>query len=280
VDRHYTVDFDDDGRAEITFGNGTLGKIPPAGVDNINSDYRTMDEVNGNVGALAINQNQSGSSYIALVYNPRPASGYQAREGADEEALATAKKAGVASLRTGSTAASVLEVETLTTAYLDDDGSRPFTRALGIEEGYGVKTVEAVVVAAGGVAAAQADLDDLEEYFNGDFASKIYGVLVANHQVTAVNFTPKTIDVTATVYGGNQTSVETALTALLHPEATDDDGDWIWEYGEEVPLSVIIAEIMNTTPKPSKTTITTPASDTTLATRELPVTGTLSITVV
>jgi hypothetical protein len=280
VDRHYTVDFDDDGKAIIKFGNDTNGKIPPAGADNISSNYRTMAEIDGNVGPLTITQNQSGSGFISEVYNPRTASGYQAREGSTESSLALAKEAGPASLRTGSTAASPSEVETLTVAFVASDGTRPFTRCLAIEEGFGVKTIEAVVVGAGGVAVSQTVLDELEAYFNSDTPNKEYGVLVANHQVTAVNFTPNVIAVTATVYGGSETSVETALTALLSPEAKDSDGEFSWDFGGEVPLSRIISEIMSTTPKPRKTTVTVPASDTALATRELPTVGTLSITIV
>lgn len=279
VDRHFVVEFDDDGKAEIIFGNGVNGKIPPAGSDNISADYRTMNEINGNVGVSAINQNQSGSGFIALVWNPRPASGYQPREGADDTSLSLAKQAGPASLRTGATAASPEEVETLTIAYQDADGSRPFTRCLAIEEGFGVKTIEAVLVAAGGVAATTTQIDDLEAYFNSDTAQKQYGVLVANHQVVGTNFVPKVINVTATVYGGNQTSIETALTALLDPEAKDADGNWQWDFGEEVPLSIIIATMHDTDPAPRKVTLTVPAADVSLVTRELPKVGTLSITV-
>lgn len=280
TDRHFIVEFDDDGKGETIFGNGTNGKIPPAGTDNIRSDYRTMAEINGNVGVSAINQNQSGSGYIALVWNPRPASGYQAREGSDEAGLKLAKAAGSASLRTGSTAASPEEIETLTTAYQDVDGSRPFTRCLAIEEGFGVKTIETVLVAAGGVAATTTQIDALEAYFNSDTPQKQYGVLVANHQVVGTNFSPKVIAVTATVYGGNKTSIETALTILLDPEAKDADGEWLWDFGEEVPLSVIIAAIHSTDPEPRKVTLTVPSADVSLITRELPKAGVLSITIV
>ncbi len=280
TDRHFVVAFNDDGEAGLTFANGTSGKIPPAGVDNIRSPYRTMDEVDGNVGANAINQNQSGSSFISKVWNPRPASGYQAREGSTDASLKLAKVTGVASLRTGSTAASPEEVETLTLAYKNAAGSRPFTRCLAIEEGFGLKTIEAVLVAAGGVAPTTAQKAELEAYFNSDTPNKEYGVLVMNNQVVASNYIPKTIDVTATVYGGNKTAVETALTALLDPEATDADGDWVWDFGEEVPLSVLITEISNTTPAPRKVEMSLPASTTSLVTRELPKVGTLLITIV
>lgn len=280
TDRHFIVTFNDDGQAKFTFANGSSGKIPPAGVDNIRSPYRTMDEVDGNVGANAINQNQSGSSFINKVWNPRPASGYQAREGGTDASLKLVKVAGVASLRTGSTAASPEEVETLTLAYTNSAGSRPFARVLGIEEGFGLKTIEAVLVAAGGVAPTLAQKAELEAYFNSDTPNKQYGVLVMNNQVIASNYAPKTIDVTATVYGGNKTAVETALTSLLDPEATDADGDWVWDFGEEVPLSVIITEISNTTPKPRKVELALPVATTSLVTRELPKVGTLLITIV
>lgn len=280
TDKHFRIEFGDEGEAEIIFGDGTNGKIPQSGVDNIRSTYRTMEELDGNVGALEIDQNQSGSAFVSNVWNPRPATGYQTREGSTPLSLETSKDTGVASIRTGATASSPQEIETLTVAFQDTDGSRPFVRALAIEEAFGVKTIGVVVVGAGGQAATTDQLDALDLYFNGDRDAKLYGVLVANHQVVSENFVPEVVDVTATVYGGNQESVETVLTALLSPIAQDADGDWIWDFGGEVPVSRIIAEIFESTPKPRKVVLTTPSGDISLGQKELPTVGTLSITIV
>jgi hypothetical protein len=279
VDRHYIVDFDDNGQAIITFGDSNLGKIPPAGTDNIRANYRTMVNLDGNVGPQSINQNQSGSAYIASIYNPRSATGYQPEEGHDSADLERAKRAGSASVRVGDTASSVEEVETLTVAFQASDGSKPFSRCKGIEEGYGPKTIEAVVVGAGGQLATSTQLQELEDYFNG-IDDQQYGVLVINHEVTASNWEPKSVPVTATVYGGNLASVQTALTAFLNPEAKDEQGDWQWNFGGEVPVSRIVAEIFNTTPVPRKVVVTSPPSDVQLNTKELPSAGILIITII
>ena len=280
VDIHFRVEFGDDGEAIIVFGDGINGKIPQAGVDNIRATYRSMDELDGNVGALEIDQNQSGSSFVSNVWNPRPAVGYQPREGSTPEDLERSKALGVASVRTGWTASSPEEIETLTLAYQDDTGARPFVRAYAIEEAYGPKTIGVVVVGAGGGAATQDQLDDLELYFNGNREFNLYGVLVSNHQVVAENWIPQVVNITATVYGGNKESVETILTSLITPIAVDDDGDWVWEFGGEVPTSRIIAEIFKSTPTPRKVDLTVPASDISLGQKELPSAGVFSITIV
>jgi hypothetical protein len=154
-------------------------------------------------------------------------------------------------------------------------------RALAVEEAFGPKTVELIAVGAGGATLTGTQLAALEEFFNGDVALKIAGVLLMNSELTASNYSPLSVAVTATVFGGNQEAVETALTGLLSPLALEDDGTtFVFSFGGEVALSKIIATIMNTSPAPRKTTITTPATDVALGARELPVPGTLTITIV
>lgn len=278
TDRHFRVEFEDDGSATIFFGNGTNGRVPPAGVNNIRASYRTMDEVDGNVGAQTITVNRSGVAFLANLTNPRGASGFSVREGSSDEDLARIKLSGPATLRTRQRAVSTEDVETLAADFVAADGSKPVKRALAIEEAFGPKTVEAVVVGAGGGVVDASKLQEIEDFFNG--TESVRGRLVMNHEATVTNFTQKVINVTATVYGGNQTAVETALKALLNPLAVDEDGIYIWEFGSSVPLAELIQEVMNTTPRPRNVTITVPATDTALAQRELPVAGTLSITVV
>jgi predicted phage baseplate assembly protein len=278
TDRHFRVEFEDDGSATIFFGNGTNGKIPPAGVNNIRASYRTMDEVDGNVGAQTITVNRSGVAFLANVTNPRGAAGFGVREGSTDEDLARLKLAGPATLRTRQRAVSTEDVETLAADFVAADGSKPVKRALAIEEAFGPKTVEAVVVGAGGAAVDASKLQEVEDFFNG--AESVRGRLVMNHECTVTNFTQKVINVTATVYGGNQTAVETALKALLNPLAKKSDGTYVWAFGGSVPLARLYQEVMNTSPPPRNVTFTVPTGDTSLAQRELPVAGTLSITVV
>jgi predicted phage baseplate assembly protein len=277
VDRHFRVEFDDDGRCTVTFGDGVNGKIPAAGVNNIRALYRTMEEVNGNVGAGAINVNQSGIAFANRVYNPRQASGFRVREGSTPEDLARVKLAGPATLRTRDRVVSSEDAEILATA---QSSNLSIVRALAVEEAFGPKTVGLVCVGAGGAGLTAAQLDAAEKFFNGDPVAGTRSRLVLNHQLTAENYTPKIVNVVATVYGGNLAAVKTALTALLSPVAVEDDGvTWVWDFGGEVPVSRINAAIFATTPRPRKVVITTPASDVVLGDEELPNVGTLTITV-
>lgn len=287
TDRHYTVEFDDDGGGIITFGTGTNGKIPPTGTNNIKASYRTMDEIDGNVGQNTISVNRSGVAYIATLLNPRPASGFSLREGSDDADLARLKIAGPASLRTGDRAVSPGDVETVAQRFKAADGSVPVKRALAIEEAFGVKTIECVVVGAGGVGVNASKLIEIADYFNGTLAATLpgggtgtetkQGVLLMNQQLTATNFTQKAINVNVTLTGGSAIAVATALTALLNPLATKPDGTWRHQFGGDVTLLSLYEAIAATSPPPTKAIITSPAGDTALAQRELPVKGTITI---
>lgn len=275
TDRHYTLVFDDDGAAIITFGDGTNGKIPPAGVNNIRANYRTMDDTDGNVGANTITVNRSGVAFLTDLYNPRAASGYDIREGSTDEDLARLKVAGPAQLRVRKRAVSTEDTEVMAAAFVAADGSKPVARALAIEESFGPKTVELVVVGPGGIAVDASKLSEIANFFNG--TSTTEGVLVLNHQLTPTNFTQKVINITMTLTDGNAVAVVTALTALLNPLAKKSDGTYTWQFGGEVATSRLIQVIMDTTPPPTKVALTVPAADVTLGTRELPVKGTITI---
>lgn len=284
ADTVYTVDFDDNGVAAITFGDGTNGKIPQAGSGNIRVGYRSMDDANGNVGQNTATVNRSGFPNANMIYNPRAGNGYVVREGSTPEDIARLKIAGPATLRTLGRALTAQDVVSLALAFIASDGSEPFVRALAIEESFGVKTVECVVVGQGGNAASAAQLSALQDYFNGNATSGINGVLVQNNQCTPTNYVKKLVNVVATVYGGSQTALQTALTALLGPTAVLSDGTtYRWAFGGTVPLAVVSAAMMDTSPAPRNVTgltLNAVAADLALATRELPGTGTITLTMV
>lgn len=284
TDKHYTIELGEDDRATVVFGDGQAGKVPPVGVNNISAEYRYGAEEDGNVGANTIIVNKSGLTYINSLTNPRQASGWDAGDAADEESLERAKIAGPASLRTRDVALGPDDVLYLMSHYTDSSGARPFSRGRVIEEGFGPKTMELVVVTKGGGQASSVQLADLDEYFNGDFYAHppVAKKVVSNQQVTSVNFSEKTIDVVATVYGSiTKEAIETRLSQILQPEALKADGvTWEWDFGGEVPVSRISHEIFETAETITKVKVTTPASDTVLAARELPKLGSVTITVV
>lgn len=280
----FTKETDADDLTTIKFGDGVNGKIPPAGVDNIRVSYRIGADQDGNVGSQTIEVNLAGISFVDQVYNPRQASGWAAKQGSDEESLARAKIEGPASLRTLGKAITPDDIETLAVQFTSPStGSSPVVRAQAIEETFGVKTVELVVVGSAGALLNQTQRDELEDYFNGNKPKNINGVLVTNHEVTAVNYTPRPVDVTAVVTGTVAAeSVKNALAALLNPEAKfDDNVTYRWEFGGEIPTSLIIAAIHDTDPvNVKKVVLTVPAANIVLGARELPVPGNFNVTVV
>lgn len=280
----FTKETDADDNTTISFGDGVNGKIPPAGSDNVKATYRIGADLSGNVGAETITVNLAGISFVGQVYNPRQALGWATKQGSTEESLAKAKIEGPASLRTLGKAITPSDIETLATQFVSPTtGSSPIIRAKAIEETFGVKTIELLVVGSSGSLLSQTQREELEDYFNGNKTKNIDGVLVTNHEVTAVNYTPKPIDVTAVVTGTvTVEAVKNALTALLNPEAKyDDNVTNRWDFGGEIPTSIIIAEIHDTDPvNVKKVVLTLPAANVVLGARELPVPGNFNITVV
>lgn len=284
TDKHCTVEIGANDRATLIFGDGVTGKIPPVGVGNIGAEYRYGGNADGNVGANTIVVDKAGLKYVNKVWNPRAAAGWSVAQGATEASLEQAKVAGPASLRTGRIALSPDDIVTMTKEYTDSEGASPFSRAKAFEEGFGPKTIELAIVAKGGGQASSAQLSALDEYFNGDAYAypPVEKRLVANQEVTSINFVPKSIDITATVYGDVEKAViETRLAAIFQPEALRADGvTWEWGFGEEVSTSRIIHEIFEADEDITKVTLTVPSSNVGLQPRELPTIGTVSITVV
>jgi hypothetical protein len=285
-DKHYRVVLGDQNRATVVFGDGVNGRIPDVGQGNIELDYRFGAAEDGNVGARTVTVDKTGLSFINGIFNPRQATGWAEAQSDSEAGLEKAKIEGPASLRTREVAISTTDVETLATNYTADDGSSPFSRATAIEEGYGPKTVELVVVARGGGQATAEQLAALDTYFNGDTTAtpELPKRIVANQQVVSVNYDPKPIDVVATVTAPSTVTAEQVrnqLASILQPEALKSDGvTWVWRFGGEVPLSRIMHEIFQTSSLIKKVVLTTPASDTQLQRRQLPSNGSFTIVMV
>jgi Baseplate J-like protein len=85
-DNHFVTRVDDDDRAEVIFGDGTFGRIPPAGAV-VRASYLIGGGAQGNVAANTVKVVRSGVSTDVAVTNPKPASG-----GADREAIEEARR--------------------------------------------------------------------------------------------------------------------------------------------------------------------------------------------
>ena len=285
TDEHYQIKLTgDDDRAQIVFGNGVLGKVPPVGVSNIEWTYRYGANDDGNVGANTVTVDRSSLAFIGTLYNPRQASGWSAAEGSSTQSLEEAKQRGPAKLRVPNVALSPADLVDLTLRYVDDNGASPFSRAFAIEEGFGPKTVELVCVHRGGDLATTQELDELDLFFNGDKNAipPIPSHFIANQKVVATNYTPRTINVTADVYVATDISeeIENRLIAVLDPEAKKSSGAFEWQFGSEVSLSRLDFEIHGVSPKISKVVISEPASNIQLSSRQLPNAGTITINIV
>ncbi len=284
--KDFTVDVSADDTVTVKFGDGTRGKIPALGVDNIKVTYRIGADNDGNVGSSTVTVNKAGIAFVNRIWNPRQATGWTEKEGATEEDLARVKIEGPASIRVLNRGITGPDIEYLTTNYRTENGSQLVTRSKAIEETFGVKTIENIVVGAGGTQLTVAERTEMENYFNGNKNENIDAHLVTNHEVTVVNYTRKTIDVTCTVYGGNKTEIENALRQFIHPEAKYDDGvTYRWDFSttnttEYLRVALLYAIIYEVDPlNISNVVITSPATDVAFDMRELPYFGTLNVTI-
>ncbi len=281
-DRHFTVSQDSLGVLTVLFGDGTRGKIPTLGIDNVRFVYRVNAKEDGNVGASTITVNAGGAAFIKSLTNPRAAGGWREADGASDASLALVKEEGPASLRTGNRACAPQDYEDLALAFTTDAGTRPIVRAFTIEEGFGPKTIMLVVVGTNGVAIPNSVKDELEDYFNGNIADGIEGVGQANVQTTVINFTPRVIPVSVTIIANSaltDTLVETRLSSLLNPTAKEEDGiQFIWQFGGRIPISRLVAEIFRISPgNIFDVDIAIPTEDNVLTEVELPILDTSNV---
>ncbi len=104
----YYVQFDEDGRASIVFGDGEYGRKPPVGRDTVRASYVTGGGAAGNVPAGAIVEATTKIERLARVANPLPASG-----GADAEPVDRAVRFGPLAFRSGDRAVTLADYVSL-----------------------------------------------------------------------------------------------------------------------------------------------------------------------
>ncbi len=94
--RDYYVQFDEEGRASVIFGDGEYGRPPPVGRDIVRASYVTGGGAAGNVPAGSIAEAKTNVPSLAGVTNPVPAVG-----GADGEPIERAVRFGPLAFRSG-----------------------------------------------------------------------------------------------------------------------------------------------------------------------------------
>jgi hypothetical protein len=285
-DTHYVVELGEDDRATVVFGNGVIGKIPPIGQGNLSIYYRHNAEVDGNVGSSTIVVDKTGLSAVSSITNPRQAVGWAEAQSASAESLERAKVEGPASLRLREVALGPDDLISLVLAYTNEAGAKPFVRAKVIEEGYGPKTMEVVLVAQGGGEPTSGQLTELTTYLNGDDTADppLPKRIVANHEGVATSFEPLTFDIEAIVEAPStvtQQQIVNHLSQVFQPMALKADGvTFLWSFGGKIPIGRVNHEIFSVDPLITDIELISPAVDTQLGSRELPVAGTIRITVV
>lgn len=85
--KHYTLTINDEGQAQIRFGNGVSGMIPNSIIDGIQASYRVGGGTEGNVGVGTITKMPSELAVIKRTFNPYPAK----IQGRDRESLDEAR---------------------------------------------------------------------------------------------------------------------------------------------------------------------------------------------
>jgi hypothetical protein len=106
--RDYYVQFDENDICYVLFGDGTYGRKPTPGANNIRATFRVGGGAAGNVPALAINKAVTTIPQLDSVINPLPAAG-----GADHESLDHATSFGPLAFRSGQRAVTLSDYVSL-----------------------------------------------------------------------------------------------------------------------------------------------------------------------
>lgn len=290
TDRHYTIRADEDGIATIKFGgSNSKGRIPPLGTDNIKAlEYRIGGDLDGNVGFDEIVEDLSGITFSSFVTNPMGATGWKEKEGGTPEDLERVKDAAPAEIRAEKAIATSDMARIAVDEYVALDGSSPVARAFAIEEAFGVKTVQLTVVGSGGGFLTVEELAELDTFFNGDQFTipPVDGIILTGQELTSVNYAPREIDVNVTVTGKGLTvnGLRNAITNHIDPLATDVEGNFVHKFGQVFAVVLLDCAIRDAGIDQGGTVTnivrTTPASDIVLGPNELPVAGTITVTIV
>lgn len=275
ADRHCMIVAKTDGSAAIRFGDGTNGRIPPIGTNNIRVMYRVGADRNGNIGANTLTVNRDGVGVFKTISNPRQGKYWIAADWSSPSALEQAKDRGPAVLRTMYRAVHPSDMETLSRAFVNRQGIRPVARVKAYEEAFGPKTVELVVCGGGGAALTDDERSELAEYFNGGTDWGYNGIIIANTEVVVSNYSPRLLAPVVRIEAYpyiTEELVKQLLSSILNPTALESNGKtYIWRFGQTVTTSRIASEIFQLSPgNIFDVDVNSPTSDISLSARELP----------
>ena len=286
-DKHYLLNR---GTGEVLFGDGVKGKIPAAGKDNVKAaPYRYGGGSKGNVGAYTIDQLRSSHVYIDSCHNKEAAKG-----GGDEETIEQAIERGpTEQLKTRNRAVTNEDFETLTlessTGIARAKTLPLFDPARPTEEAPGVVSI--IAMPKGGETLSTALRDAIREYLDTR--------RLVTAQLHVIDPEYIQVDIEATVAKTEEANtsaledkVKEVICEFLNPEYGGDARkavDYIegislergsgWEFGRDVYLSELY-ELMERIPGVDHVeAISVPATNLVIEKNQLPLVGTVSITV-
>lgn len=239
-DRHYTVDR---ARGRIAFGDGMLGKVPPAGAAVVARRYRSGGGLAGNVAAEAISQILGAVGAVEAAFNPRPAQG-----GADGESVEAVLLRGPQSVRHRGRAVAGPDFETLAR---EASSSVAVARAIPGRDPAGRRAPGwvTVVIIPQGAEPRPWPTFGLREEVRRHIGRHAAADLVAADRifVTGPAYVPVDVDAAIAVRdpataGAVEQAVRGAIAAFLHPLRGGADGRG-WMPGRSVYLSDLAAVV-------------------------------------
>lgn len=242
-DRHYTLD---PVAGEITFGDGTAGRIPPHGRDNMRVTYRTGGGPEGNVAPGAVGDVKSALPLVDAVTNPAPGAG-GARAESTEAVLERAPRA----LRDRGRAVTAADFERIAM-----DASRQLARVRCIPEmdrsGEHAPGWVTLLVVPNDQRRKPTPSVGLKRQVRRGVSERAPARLVARDRIEVRGPSYVSVGAEATIVAGDVGSlgaledrIEDLVSAFLHPLTGGEDGDG-WAFGDLPALSDVFALLEGT----------------------------------
>lgn len=266
----------------IIFGDGTIGQLPNSS-EAVKLTYRTGSSQPGDLSAGVSVKEVGGLGLVTDYVLYRGTSGYAVPECSDLSSTRRFRYGVLPQLALR--AESAITVPELKTAlsggapnratFTTSDGRKPFSRAFYSVEGAGDRQYRMVVVGLESDDDGSVDSNDLTEaetWLNG---TEIGVEIVGGHgpqntQGIVTAFVPRvllpTITLTVTTTEGVRAQAEAIIRNFFKPHARDENEEFRWEFGGEVPMAVLFGLLWAGVPNRTNMSISTTDGVTTYTT--------------
>lgn len=229
-DRHYTLDPIE---GEVAFGDGTRGKIPPRGTDNVRVSYVTGGGAAGNVPAGSVTGFRQSVGFVDAVTNPLAGDA-----GADAEATDNVTDRGARELRDRNRAVAPVDFERLAMAASRELAEARCLRGMDINGEYRPGWVTLLVVPRSGVRKPQPSATlrrTIERAVAEQAPVTLVGPEADRLVVRGPSYASVTVEAELAATGGSVSALEDrargAVADYLHPLSGGADGAG-WDFGE------------------------------------------------